>query len=160
MEGLIIVIVISIISALFGKNSKKEQPEKQMPSFGQQKNPEKSNPGQNHQKPVAKSLEDFANEIFGQLNEKKEQVKPKVERKRPVMQKPKAVVIQPEAEVQRVNTSIESNRSNRPPLAERPVSVKVKALEKTANFVPKSRQDLIQGIVMAEILGPPKAKRK
>ncbi len=150
MEGLIIVIVISIISALFNKDKKKPQQQKQnsMPTFGQQQIPEKSDPVPQTRKPAAASLEDFANEIFGQLNEKTEQKPPTVK-----VTPPEPVVVASARE------SIRSNRSDRAPLAERAITKKIVQQEQKIKFVPKSREDLVQAIVMAEVLGQPKAKQ-
>lgn len=154
MEGLIIVIVISIISALFNKDKKKPQQQKQnsMPTFGQQQIPEKSDPVPQTRKPAARSLEDFANEIFGQLNEKTEQKRPTV--KVTPMEPVKVAPV-----VETVRETFQSNRSERAPLAERAITKRIVQQEQKINFVPKSREDLVQAIVMAEVLGRPKAKQ-
>ena len=159
MEQLIVFVIIAIVSALFnkGKNKKTEhnKPTKQMPSFGQQTVPEKSKPVPEKQKPAARSLEDFANEIFGQLNQKVEQ------QQEPVPMNSVQDVNRAPVEVKTSRpTFADQNvrRSERPPLEERPLTQKLKQQE--VKFVPTTKQQLIQGIVMAEVLGPPKAKRK
>ena len=166
MESIIIFAIIAIISALFNKDKKqpeKQKPSKQqMPSFGQQTVPEKSRPVPGKQRPAVKSLEDFANEIFGQLNEKVEQQKPTQPRQSqtipvvptPTIETARQVAIgQAKAEERR-----SERRSERPPLGERPLTKKLS--QQSISYAPKSRMDLVQGLVMAEILGPPKAKRK
>jgi hypothetical protein len=158
MESLIIFVIIGIISALFNKDKVKpeqKKPAKQMPSFGQQTVPEKSKPVPEKQKPAARSLEDFANEIFGQLNEKVEQPRETV----PTKSVPDVNIAPVEVTNSRPTFADENvRRSARPQLAERPLTQKLK--QKEVKFVPTTKQQLIQGIVMAEVLGPPKAKRK
>lgn len=163
MESIIFLIIAGIISAMFNKekkNPKDKQPTKQMPSFGQQTVPEKSNPVPEKRKPVAKSLEDFANEIFGQLNEKVEQKTNSTTTSVPTESVP--VGNNDVANDVRSNRikfpNLEVRRSERPPLAERPLTQKLKQQE--VKFAPTTKQQLVQGIIMAEVLGPPKAKRK
>ncbi len=160
MESIIIFVIIAIISALFNKDKKqpeKQQPSKQqMPSFGQQTVPEKSKPVPQKQRPAARSLEDFANEIFGQLNEKVETYKPPQPRQSQAI--PVAPTIETAREVAIEQAKSEERRSERPPLGERPLTKKLS--QQSISYVPKSRSDLVQGLIMAEVLGPPKAKRK
>ena len=161
MESIIIFAIIAIISALFNKDKKqpeKQKPSKQqMPSFGQQTVPEKSKPVPQKQRPAARSLEDFANEIFGQLNEKVEQQKPQQPRQRQTISVA-PVVAETAREVAIEQAKAKERRSERPPLGERPLTRKL--TEQSISYAPKSRADLVQGLIMAEVLGPPKAKRK
>ena len=158
MEQLIIFVIIAIVSAVFNKGKKKTEPNKptkQMPSFGQQTVPEKSKPVPEKQKPAARSLEDFANEIFGQLNQKEEQQQEPV----PMNSVPDVNQVPEEVTNSRPTFAGQNiRRSERPPLGERPLTQKLKQQE--VKFVPTTKQQLIQGIVLAEVLGPPKAKRK
>jgi FtsZ-interacting cell division protein ZipA len=152
MSGSIILfIIIGIISAIFSRDKKPEQKKApNMPTFGNQTVPEKPIQQQSTTRQSPKSLEDFAKQVFEQLNETTEEVK-----------KPARQIVSPVVQetVQKVERPVmKANRSERPPLAERAITKKV-AAEKTS-FVPKNRQDLINGFVMAEILGTPKAKRK
>ena len=162
MESLIVFIIIGIISALFNKDKKqpgKQKPSKQqMPSFGQQTVPEKSKPVPQKQRPAARSLEDFANEIFGQLNEKVEQQKPKQLKPRQSQTVPVTPTVETARQVAIDQAKAAERRSERPPLGERPLTKKLSAQSKS--YAPKSRADLVQGLIMSEILGPPKAKRK
>lgn len=162
MESLIIFIIIGIISALFNKDKKqpeKQKPSKQqMPSFGQQTVPEKSKPVPQKQRPAARSLEDFANEIFGQLNEKVEEQKPQARQSQRIPEVIAPAVAETSRELAIEQAKAAERRSERPPLGER--SLTKKLTEQSIPFAPKSRADLVQGIIMAEVLGPPKAKRK
>ena len=161
MESLIIFVIIGIISSLLSKDKKqpeKQKPSKQqMPSFGQQTIPEKSNPVPEKQRPAAKSLEDFANEIFGQLNEKVEQQKPKQLKPRQSQTVPVTPTVDTARQVAIDQAKAAERRSERPPLGDRPLT---KKFSTEIYYAPNSRKDLVQGLIMSEILGPPKAKRK
>ena len=148
MEGLIMMIIIAVVSSLFSKGKQKEQPTKQMPPFSNQEVPQKWSPVEPKQeRPKVKTLEDFANEVFGQLNEK---VEPKKQVVREVKEEPVRPVVKEVVRKERTST--------RPELgATRPIVQKAK--KSSLNVVPKTQQQLMQAIVMSEILAPPKAKR-
>ena len=159
MEGLIIMIIVFIVSSLFNKG--KEQPKKeskQMPPFSSQPAPRKQEvkPKQATNRP--KTLEDFANEVFGQLNEK---AKPILQHMEPQPQVP-APVEQPVIEpVKPVVNRRSENSSEARSLKERPIVAMAKREAAQAfQVVPSSQRDLMQAIIMTEVLGPPKAKRK
>ena len=160
MEGLIIAIILGIITSLFNRGKKEEtkKPTKpmQMPPFSNQPAPRQ----QKEVRPVQqqnprKSLEDFANEVFGQLNEKSKPVVQKVETVPPVqVEKPRQR--QPVVEQTTRSQSTNTNRS----LAERPIVQKLKQQSEALQVVPSNQRELMQAIVMSEILGPPKAKQR
>ena len=150
MEGLIIAIIIAVISSLFSKDKKKEKPTKQMPPFSNQEVPREWTPVEQpkQQRPKVKSLEDFANEVFGQLNEKSE---PKKQPVYEVKEEPVQPVVQEVVKKERSFT--------RPELgATRPIVQQAK--KSSFNVVPQTQQQLMQAIVTSEILGPPKAKQR
>lgn len=150
MEGLIIAIVIFVISSVLGKDKKKEKPTKQMPPFSPQKAPpvKPTKP-----RPQLKSLEDFANEVFGQLNEKAAQ--------KPVQQIDLPQTTEVEATSQQVTQEVkEVRQSTRPKLAESKRTLVQQATSSQIDFVPRTRKQFTQAMVMAEILGPPKAKQR
>lgn len=153
MSGSIILfIIIGIVSAIFSRDKKVEEKKTpNMPTFGNQTVPQKPIQKQTTTRQAPKSLEDFAKQVFEQLNETTGEVKRTASKgATPVVEK----------NVQKVERDVmKVKRSERPPLEERPITKKVAASEKSS-FVPKNRQDLINGLVMAEILGPPKSKRK
>ena len=148
MEGLIITIIIAVVSSLFSKDKKKEQPTKQMPPFSNQEVPQEWSPVEPKQeRPKVKTLEDFANEVFGQLNEK---VEPKKQVVREVKEEPVRQVVKEVVNKERTST--------RPELgASRPILQQAK--KTSFNVVPRTQHELMQAIVTSEILGPPKAKR-
>lgn len=146
MEALILMIIFGLISSLFGKKDEQKKKSKPMPPFNNPTAPSK--PAQ-QQKERPKSLEDFANEIFGQLNEKKPTEKP-------VPAKVQAPIVEPVTE--RVTQREQRPVSTRPPLTDRPLVKKLKQ-ESVFQVVPKNQKQMMQAIVMAEVLGKPKAKR-
>ncbi|WP_332646940.1 hypothetical protein [Lysinibacillus sp. 54212] len=156
MEGIIMMIVIFIISSLLNKDKKKEQ--KPMPPFGQQEIPDANEPAPKSVRPTRKSLEDFANEVFDQLNEKtpspKEVVQKSVQPTVPVFEKAEQAV---EKELLK---RVQERKSNRPELAAgRPLLKKLEEKRNASFAVPNSREQLVQAIITSEILGPPKAKQ-
>lgn len=149
MEGIIMMIVIFIISSIFkGKKQGQEKPKHQMPPFSNQKMPQQPAKASENEKPAARSLEDFANEVFGELN-KKQQAKPTS------FERPKSITNPPEIEI-----AVKEGRQ-KPQTTVRPlVQQLTKQNDAAFSVVPKSRQDLMQAVVMAEVLGPPKSKQR
>ncbi len=120
-----------------------------MPPFSNQEVPREWSPVEPKQeRPKVKTLEDFANEVFGQLNEK---VEPKKQVVREVKEEPVQPVVQEVVKKERTST--------RPELgATRPIVQQAK--KSSFNVVPQTQQQLMQAIVTSEILGPPKAKQR
>lgn len=157
MEALIIAIVLWIISSLFKDKNQKQQPNKkpskQMPPFSSQPAPRKQDTRPDtKQQNRPKTLEDFANEVFGKLNEK---TKPVVQE----MEAPLEVVLPQEVVVPQVNERPKVAESTRT-LTDRPIVEKLKQQSERLQVVPQNNKELMQAIVMAEVLGPPKARRK
>mgnify|MGYP003531939086 CR=1 FL=1 len=154
MEGLIIMLVMIAISSLFNKAKNKEQPKKetqQMPPFSSQPAPrtQPTRPNTRTQN-RSKTLEDFASEVFGQLNEKTKTVVQKVEQ--PIeLELPKETPVQV---IERPKMA-QSKRT----LTERPLTEKLKQQSEGLQVVPQNKKQLMQAIVMAEVLGPPKSRR-
>lgn len=149
MEGLIVAIIIGVISSLFSKDKKKEHPTKQMPPFSNQEIPQKWSPVEPKQeRPKVKTLEDFANEVFGQLNEK---VEPKKQVVREVKEEPVRPIMKEVVKKERTSTRPELGATR---------SLVQQAKRESLNVVPQTQQQLMQAIVMSEILGLPKAKQR
>lgn len=150
MESLIIFAVIAIISSLFGKKEKSKNT-KSMPPFNQSQSQQE----QRQPKPKqARSLEDFANEIFGQLEQKKAEVQQQWEAPKPV-QVERAVV-------EKVELPKEAQKpiTTRPNIEKSTRIVQMKEREAAVFTPPTTKKALVQAIVAAEILGPPKAKQR
>lgn len=148
MEGLILAIVIAVISSVLGKD-KKDKPAKPMPPFSNQEVPREWSPVEPKQeRPKVKTLEDFANEVFGQLNEK---VEPKKQVVREVEVQPVQPVVREVVKKERTSTRPELGASR--PLVQQ-------AKKQSFNVVPRTQHELMQAIVTSEILGPPKARQR
>ena len=156
MEGLIIMIIIFVVSSLLGKGKEQQKKEsKQMPPFSSQPAPRKQEVEQRTEQRRPKSLEDFANEVFGQLNEKAKPVAQKVTQELPKQ------VAKPVIEAKRVITDARTDNPNSArSLKERPIVAMAKKEAEAFQVVPTSQRDLMQAVIMTEVLGPPKSRRR
>lgn len=155
MSSLIFPLIILAISAIInnaGKN--KKQNDKQMPPFNSKPVQQPVHtPAQSTERKPARTLEDFANEIFGQLNEKANPA--------PVEEQPLPASPPVQAQVQeRVVPPSVARPKMRTEMTERPLVTKLKQQNDPFTVVPKNKKALMQAVVMAEILGPPKAKQR
>ena len=167
MEQLIIFAIIAIVSSLFGK-SKNNKEQKQMPPFNKEEQPqppvsiETDEP--KPQRPTVKTqnFEDFAREFLGNRNAEKPKVEARETRvkriEEKVMEQMPSYVAPP-----LIPTEPLSRTSDRPSLgrlaAGKTTGVHVATTNKDF-LLPNSKKALMQAVVMAEVLGPPKAKRK
>ncbi|MFJ7735338.1 hypothetical protein ACIQ2D_03250 [Lysinibacillus sp. NPDC097287] len=165
MEQLIIFIIIAIVSSLFGKSKNKEQ--KQMPSFdkdAKQQPPVVTNTEERKpQRPTinTQSFEDFARGFLGDIQEKQPGKHIREERMQPVeievAEQTPSYVAPP-----LIPTDSHNRKTDRPSfgrMASGKKEVNVTSTNQTFEL-PTSKQALMQAVVMAEVLGPPKAKRK
>lgn len=163
MEGIIIAIIMFALSSMFakGKTEDKKKQTKQMPPFSSQPAPrprEEVRPSKVETR-QPKSLEDFANEIFGQLNDKRK-LEPKS-----IETPAKIEVTMPKEEpvqefIERQPGFVEEPKKARG-LQDRPIVQMIKQQEADRlKVVPSTQKELMQAIVMTEILGPPKAKQR
>lgn len=164
MEGLIIMIIIGIISSVFSQKGKAKDG-KQMPPFSNKSVPTQEPRQATTSRP--KSLEDFANEIFGQLEQKQPEQKrevilpktvekPKAEMAMPVNERPKRTF---EQRVKEPENKLETSRGR----VNIEQTARVKQMQEKTKPVfvtPRTQETLVQAIVTAEILGPPKAKQR
>lgn len=174
------MIVIALLTRLFSSNGddakKKQKPTSAMPPFSNNKplsTPvESERPVREKKKPVVevKSLEDFAQEIFGQLQQKVEKPALPVE---PTSSKASPVASSAPVAEKPLSRMEQSNRSSMQPRSEMTRSglqerkelgadraILQRSKQQRATIViPTSRQELVQSIVMAEVLGKPKATR-
>ncbi|MFU8647390.1 hypothetical protein ACNA06_08700 [Lysinibacillus sp. RSDA_15] len=159
MEQLIIIAIIAIVSSIFGK-SKNKKPQKSMPPFNNKdtrvESPVLEETPQHHQKP--QSFEDFAREFIGDWipeNEKVQEAKKLVEEQ--VTKEVPSYVAPPIISADVPKRSFIREQKGR--LAAGKEEVKVTGTHSPFQ-VPQSKNALMQAVVMAEIIGPPKAKRK
>ena len=158
MSSLIFPLIILAISAIINNASKnKKQNDKQMPPFNSKPVQKPAHtPAQSTERQPARTLEDFANEIFGQLNEKVKPAPPVVEQP---LQAPPPVQAQVQVQERVVPPSV-ARPKMRTEMTERPLVTKLKEQNDSFTVVPKNKKALMQAVVMAEILGPPKAKQR
>ena len=157
------MVVLFIISSVLNGAKKKQQNSKEMPPFNNQ--PTKQKFELPKQTEMRKSLEDFASEVFQQLNEKTQPNQPTPQRE----QEPKKLTesIKEEVVTERISLStrptFDGNRASN-----RSSSISLKSSKSTdvikqneiGNIVPTTRKALVQAIITTEILGPPKAKQR
>ena len=131
------------------------------PPFSNQPAPRQKEVRPKLQESRPKSLEDFANEVFGQLNEKSKPVVQKAETPVPhEMELPKREPVREVREVKERKPIMSERVPSTRTLTERPIVQMIKEQETNAfQVVPTNQRELMQAIVMTEILGPPKAKR-
>ncbi|MGE7998758.1 hypothetical protein ACQKOF_08780 [Lysinibacillus sp. NPDC093190] len=162
MEQLIILAIIAIVSSIFGKSKKKEQ--KPMPPFNKDSQVE---PPVNEkaemtpqQRPTSKpqSFEDFAREFIGEWKNER----PKVEEPKKIVEDTVNKEVQSYVAPPLVPTEKVSRTTNRESIGRLAAGKKVVGVaeSQSAFQVPRSKKSLMQAVVMAEVLGPPKAKRK
>ncbi|BDH62270.1 hypothetical protein MTP04_24000 [Lysinibacillus sp. PLM2] len=176
MEGIILMIIFAVLGSLFS-NKNKNKNDKQMPPFNNKPNSlpmefddfndkrfeEKKKPI-----PTAMSLEDFARDIFDQLNHKNEPQKTNG-RTIQTFEQPKIQQVQPESRdlvtptpnVRESRPNLDVTRSARGKETEL-IQMKKDPIKQTeiGSFVPKTRRALVQAIITSEIIGPPKAKQR
>lgn len=163
MEQLIIFAIIAIVSSIFGKSKTKKE-HKQMPPFNKDSHVDPTTLEEAEafpsQRPVVKpqNFEDFAREFLGEWKNngsKVEQMKNVVEEKG--NEEVPSYVAPPIAPTETVSRS--SNRQSHGRL-EAGKNYKAGTRSHSAFQLPNSKKSLMQAVVMAEVLGPPKAKRK
>ena len=161
METIIIGLVIFVISSLLKGNKKQEQ--KPMPPFNQQPHTKTMEvPNQQSEDKRPRSLEDFAKEVFQQLNEKTQPMMEKVpsqtsmEQTVPKVKETSEEVVVSKAVVSTRPSFNESRMSNRASgsIGQDPIKNK-----EIGSIIPKSRTALVQAIITSEILAKPVSKR-
>lgn len=163
MEQLIIFAIIAIVSSIFGKSKTKKE-HKQMPPFNKDSHVDPTTLAKAEevpsQRPVVKpqNFEDFAREFLGEWKNNE----PKVEQTKNIVEEKgneevPSYVAPPIVPIESVSRS--SNRQSVGRLEARK-NIKEAAQSHSAFQLPNSKKSLMQAVVMAEVLGPPKAKRK
>lgn len=145
MEGLILFLVISVISAVIGRFNSKENAEKkkQMPSMGQGPMAKKT--------PTSQRLGDYAKKMAEEIEKPLEEVKKKREkrvttpRNEPVLEVVSSRPFKNAAEHAKVNSNM---------------SKKTVTTNATSRVLPQTQREIAQAIIMSEVLAPPVSKRK
>lgn len=165
MEQIIIFIIIAIVSSLFSKSKNKEP--KQMPPFNKDAKPQSpvftNTEEQKMERPTVntQSFEDFARKFLGNVQDEQPEKNLRKEDRQP------AAIEVIEHTPRNVAPSLiptdvpERNKERKSYGRMRAEKKEVHVTSSNQTFaLPTSKQALMQAVVMAEVLGPPKAKRK
>ena len=165
MEQLILFAIIAIVTSLFGKAKNKDQ--QQMPTFDkdakQQPPVATRTEEQKPQRPTmnTQSFEDFARKFLGDTQDERSGKHIHEERVQPVdievVEQTRSYVAPPLTPIDAHN--LKTDRPSFGRMATGKKEVHVASANQTFEL-PTSKQSLMQAVVMAEVLGPPKAKRK
>lgn len=162
------MVIFAILGSLFS-GKKKEQ--KGMPPFNNKNKPAKTfqfpfeqEESQKRSSTSTKSLEDFANEVFSQLNQKKEQSKT-TEELGNAGKKPFVLTVEPEnptvtrqvLDVNRFSNNVSAQARNEMNRGKSRDVIKEKEI---GSYVPTTKEAFVQAIIASEIIGPPKSKQR
>ncbi|MBK3493328.1 hypothetical protein JFL43_00280 [Viridibacillus sp. YIM B01967] len=162
MEGIILLLISLAIGAIFKdkKTEDKQAPKKrpvQKPQTTQQRPTQQRKP-EPARAERSRSLEDYAKKVFSDL-EKQFGEQPKVKTAKEFVEE-KVVPVQERVRVADSSRNSDSPRSTRPAMSRmKEAPKKAKQTDKSAFNFPQTQNELVQSIMMAEILGPPKSKR-
>jgi len=157
-------VLFIISSILNGSKKKQQQNPKGMPPFNNA--PTRPNVEQPNMHEKRKSLEDFANQVFQQLNDKSQQNQPMetnvTQEENVKVNNSSRVSLINQATSQKGRPTLDGNRSsNRGSLNSlKSPSADVIKENEIGSFVPTTRKELVHAIITTEILGPPKAKKR
>ncbi len=170
MEALIFGLVIMAVSAFFNKDKKKAANDDKAPATPVPSSTQTTRDGRTGQTKF-KRVEDYAREIYGELQNQKTQGSARVEQAK---QKAETVIDRtPLREARQEVTRREANRNTHNEIQDeiqtrlssaqsrsiRNQPIAKIAVESSNELLPLSADDLQKGIIMAEILLPPKSKR-
>lgn len=170
MEQIIILIVIGLVSTLFGKKGKSD-PENSRPRELERPTSRPADTPVQRNEPAGqtdpfKRLKELTGEIYREIQE--DQAKPNRE---PAPAKAEVILQAPRTErTAAEQTSLkrsqkEPRRSNREPssrsgrLSVHQQESQTAAVHASSNLDISDEQDILKGIIFSEILGPPKSKR-
>ncbi|MGE7916861.1 hypothetical protein [Lysinibacillus xylanilyticus] len=159
MEQLIIFAIIAIVSSIFGKSKNKKE-QKTMPPFNKDSYVEPPVEEVQQQRPTAKarSFEDFTREFLGDWNNEQPKVeKSKKNVKETVKEEMPSYIAPPLIPTETISRTTKRESIGRLAAGKKEVEV---AGSQSAFQLPNSKKSFMQAVVMAEVLGPPKAKRK
>lgn len=153
------MVIFAILGSIFS-NKKKEQ--KGMPPFNKDTTTKTfqfpSERGESQKRSSTRSLEDFANEVFSQLNQKdKKDEKPLKKQLQQPVEKDSPVVSRQALDMRR--SSNNESRQGRKEI-NRKLSRDVIKENEIGSFAPTTKKSLMQAIIASEIIGPPKSKQR
>ncbi|ANU19266.1 hypothetical protein BBI15_03105 [Planococcus plakortidis] len=173
MEPLIMMLIIAAVSALFGKDKKKDANQQKGRQTTRQQVPGAPRSAQQRQQqsPTGgqrsfKRIEDYAKEIYGEFQSQMESDPKRAEQARQVKEqaeraKTRAMEeVEKRAPVQAKQAAEQVSRPGRLSAHRQEPLKRATGDEKERDLLPLDGQDVRRGIIMAEILQPPKAKRQ
>ncbi|MGB6779693.1 MAG: hypothetical protein WBE33_13155 [Planococcus citreus] len=177
MEPLIMMLIIAAVSALFSKNKKPDgteqtaqQPKRQQgpgtpARSAQQRSQSPQQPQRGGQRSF-KRIEDYAKEIYGEFQSQMENDPKRAEQARQVKEQAERAKSRAMEEVEKrtpaqVKQAAEpKNRPGRLSVHQKEPLERAITKEKERDLLPLNEEDVKKGIIMAEILQPPKSKRQ
>ncbi|GKV64650.1 MULTISPECIES: hypothetical protein [Sporosarcina] len=178
MEQLIILVIMLALGSLFGKKKEKPEPKKQppvqKPTYTQTVQRDSREPQRSNAAPVNKSrsLKDLSRNLFEDIQKEFKELQQEIQpEEAPVKsQAPQTEIFYPEPALEkkrqeRAVKAVSTPRSERQSNARgRFSSDQQEAFQSNdrilqEDLIPTTRQQVLQGIVYSEILGPPKSKR-
>lgn len=177
MEQIIILIIMLALGSLFGKKKEKPEPKQRperQPRPATMQRPVEREPA----RPAAsksRTLKDLSRELFENIQEEFQELqqemqdpeKPKDPQKK---QNPQSEIFYPETPVEKQRqkqmeqpkpafSRPERQSRKREHQSDRTSAIMTDEPILQEDFVPRTQQQVLQGIVYSEILGPPKSKR-
>lgn len=156
MEQILILIAMFILSSLFKGKNKKEAPQKGQPK------PFTANPNN----PV-KKMKEMSREMVKELQkELQNDVGEPPSRQTPPISTPRQTAIPELKPALAEQTDPRGRESRRQPterhrgrLSAHGGALEVRTITEKNDFIPKTNEDFLKGIIFSEILAPPKSKR-
>ncbi|CAM3116655.1 hypothetical protein FITA111629_04660 [Filibacter tadaridae] len=157
MEGLIPVIIMLIVGALFGNKGKKETPPEEQPKPF-------ATPSHVPDSPIDK-LKEKSREMYRELQrEMQNEIGEPSSRQTPQIVLPEKASIPKTVAIKTdripINVHAETSRGvHRGRLSTHGAQIESVIHKESSDLIPKNHHDLVKGIVFSEIIGPPKSKR-
>ena len=173
MEPLIMMLIITAVSALFGKDKKKDANQQKGRQTTRQQVPGAPRSAQQRQQqsPTGgqrsfKRIEDYAKEIYGEFQTQMEIDPKRKEQARQVKEQAERAKsrVTEEAEkrmpAQAKQVAQQTSRPGRLSAHQNEPFKRAVKKEKERDLFPLDQEDVRRGVIMAEILQPPKSKRQ
>ncbi|WP_271852475.1 hypothetical protein [Planococcus maritimus] len=177
MEPLIMMLIIAAISAVFNKNKKSDgkeqtaqQPKRQQgpgaPAGRSQQRTQSPQQSQRGGQRSFKRIEDYAKEIYGEFQTQMESDPKRKEQARQVKEQAERAKsrVTEEAEkrmpAQAKQVAQQTSRPGRLSTHQNEPFKRAVKKEKEQDLFPLDQEDVRRGVIMAEILQPPKSKRQ
>ena len=173
MEQLIILGIMLALGSIFGKKKEKDQkqqqqpkqpPSQQWPAQPTQRELKQREPVRTNAAPVEKprSLKDLSRNLFEDIQKEFKELQQETQEQPATTQAPQTEVFyaEPKKPVKPASAARQERQVSRGRLqAQNEILIQVDDPILQEDLIPRTPQQIMQGIVYAEILGPPKSKR-